>query len=52
MGSGLAYGAGRPLIADESSTRQLGVRSEEWWCGAKNNEAPRTINRAMPEGGI
>ena len=26
------------------------MRSEEWWCGAKNYEAPRSINRAMPEG--
>ena len=29
MGSGLARGAYRPLIAFESSTHQLGVRSEE-----------------------
>ena len=28
------------------------MRSEEWRCGAKNYEAPRSINRAMPEGGI
>ena len=28
------------------------MRSEEWWCGAKNYEAPRSINRAMPEGSI
>ena len=47
MGSGLARGAARPLIVDESFARQLGVRS----AGAahKNMEAPRSINRAMPE---
>ena len=34
---GLACGAGRPLITFESfalSSEGLGVRSEEWWCGA------------------
>ena len=33
---GFAQGAGRPLIADESrlSSEELGVRSEEWRCGA------------------
>ena len=47
QGSGLALGAARPLIVDESFARQLGVRS----AGAahKNMEAPRSINRAMPE---
>ena len=25
------------------------MRSEEWWCGAKNYEAPRSINRAIWE---
>ena len=47
MGSGLARGTCRPLIVYESSAR---MRNEEWWCGAKNNKAPRSINRAMPEG--
>ena len=28
------------------------MRNEKWWCGAKNNEAPRSINRAMPESSI
>ncbi len=28
------------------------MRNAKWWCGAKNNEAPRSINRAMPEDGI
>ena len=28
------------------------MRSEEWWCGAKNYEAPQSINKAMPEGVI
>ena len=28
---------------------KLEMRNAKWWCGAKNNEAPRSINRAMPE---
>ena len=42
QGSGLAPGAARPLIVDESFARQLGVRS----AGAahKNIEAPRSID--------
>ena len=35
--------AGRPLIASESSTRQLGVRSEEWWCGARSFDSVLTV---------
>ena len=31
---GVARGAACPLIVDESFARQLGVRSEECWCGA------------------
>ena len=42
MGSGLAPGAARPLIVDESFARKLGVRS----AGAahKNMEAPQSID--------
>lgn len=46
QGSGFARVAYRPLIKDESSARQLEVRS----VGAahKNMEAPQSIHRAMP----
>ena len=38
QGSGLAHGAARPLITDESFTRirnaKLEMRNTKWWCGA------------------
>lgn len=39
MGSGVAREAYCPLVACERLALAL-VRSEEWWCIAKNNKAP------------